>query len=130
MQTLPQGQHSIKIRVPANVDTVPQTPRTSIEPHELLLIEKKPVGEPQPNMKMREVCTHVFELNDEMQETIYRDQIGRFPKRSSQCNQYLMMMIEMDSSCISMKKMKDRSSSEMIRLYQKLTNRRLSQTGI
>ena len=68
MQTLRQGHQSTKSRVPANVDTVPPIACASTEPHEFPPIDKKPVGKPRPNEKMKHIFTHVYELNDEMQE--------------------------------------------------------------
>ena len=44
----------------------------------------------------------MYELNNEMQEQIYTNQTGRFPTKSSRGNQYLMVMIDMDSFYIGM----------------------------
>ena len=78
---------------------------------------------------MKDIFTHVYELNNEMQENIYTNQIGRFPIKSIRGNQYLMVMIDIDSSYISMEPMKNHSLSEMIKTYQAQINR-LKQTGI
>ena len=77
-------------------------------------MDEKLVGKPQRNKKMRDIFTHIFELNNKMQEIIYTNQPGHFPVRFSHDNQYLMVMINMDSSYISMEPMKSRSLSEMI----------------
>ena len=92
-------------------------------------VDETLVSEPQPNKKMKDIFTHVYELNNEMQENIYTNQIGRFPIKSIRGNQYLMVMIDIDSSYISMEPMKNHSLSEMIKTYQAQINR-LKQTGI
>ncbi len=60
---------------------------------------------------------------------MYTDQTGRFPKKSSQGNQYIMVLIELDSNAILVEAMKNRSSTEMIRAYQVLVDR-LRSAGI
>ena len=102
MQTLPQGQWSTKSRVLANVYMVPPNSRARTEPCRSSPVYKKPVSKPRPNKNMKDIFTHMYELNNEMQEQIYTNQTGRFPTKSSRGNQYLMVMIDMDSFYISM----------------------------
>ena len=97
-QPPPQGQQSTKIRVTANVDTVPINPHASTESCGSSPVDEKQVGKPRPNKKMKDILTQVYELNNEMQENIYTNQTGHFPTKSSRGNQYLMVMIDMDSS--------------------------------
>ena len=82
-------------RVPANVDMVP----------------------PRPNKKTKDIFTHVYDVNDDMQGKIYTDWTGRFPVKSSRGNQCLIVLINMDSSYISMEPMKNRSLSEMVNSF-------------
>ncbi len=56
-------------------------------------------------------------------QTIWSDQLGRFPKKSSKGNQCIMVLTESDSNVILVEAMKNHSSGEMIRAYQKLINR-------
>ncbi len=60
---------------------------------------------------------------------MYTDQTGRFPKKSSQGNQYVMVLVELDSNAILVKGMKNLTSGEMIRAYQHLVDR-LKTAGI
>ena len=57
---------------------------------------------------------------EEARETIYTDQTGAFPTRSRNGSRYIMIKCEMDSNSIKSEAMKDRTSGEMIRAYQKL----------
>ena len=57
---------------------------------------------------------------EEARETIYTDQTGAFPTRARSGNRYIMIMCEMDSNSILSEAMKDRTSGEMVRAYQKL----------
>ena len=86
---------------------------------------------PRQTTNHQDVFTCVFDLQDEMQYTIYdemeakiyTDQTGKFPVRSSRGHQYIMVLINMDSSYISMEPMKNRHSSEIVMTYQILINR-------
>jgi hypothetical protein len=54
---------------------------------------------------------------------------GRFPKKSSLGNQYVMVLVEIDSSAILVESMKNCTSVKMIRAYQHLIDR-LKTAGI
>ena len=69
--------------------------------------------------KERDVYCKVYELK----ETIYSDQTGKFPTRSSRGNSYIMVMIEIDSNSILVEAMKNRTDSEMQRAYNHLLSR-------
>jgi len=45
---------------------------------------------------------------------MYTDQTGRFPQKSSRGNQYIMVLIEIDSNAILVEAMKNRMTGEMI----------------
>ena len=62
-------------------------------------------------------------IYDEMESKIYTDQTGRFPVRSSQGHQYIMVLLNMDSSYISMEPTKNRHSTEIVTTYQILIDR-------
>jgi len=59
---------------------------------------------------------------DEAILKMYTDQTGRFSKKSSQENQYVMVLVELDSNAILVEGMKDRTSGEMIPAYQHLVD--------
>ena len=51
---------------------------------------------------------------------MYTDQTGRFLKKSSQGNQYTIVLIEIDSNIILVEDVKNRSTGKMIWAYQVL----------
>ncbi len=55
---------------------------------------------------MREIFYAIYDPEDEAQLKMYTDQTGRFPKKSSQGNQYIMVLIELDSNAILVEAMK------------------------
>ncbi len=59
----------------------------------------------------------VFDLGNKAQRVMYTDQTGKFPKKSSKCNHYIMVLIEVDSNAILAEAMKNRTAGEMIRAY-------------
>ncbi len=68
-------------------------------------------------------------MEDEAAQKIYTDQPGRFPKKSSRGNQYIMVLTEIASDAILIEPMKNRTTGEMIRAYQVLINQ-LNSAGI
>jgi hypothetical protein len=62
-------------------------------------------------------------VNEEAAQKIYTDQPGRFPKKSSRGNQYIMVLTNVDSDAILVQLMKNRTAGEMIRAYQVLIDR-------
>jgi hypothetical protein len=59
-------------------------------------------------------------MEDKATQKMWTYQTGRFPKKSSKGNQYIMVLTESDSDAILVKPMKNRTSGEMIRMYQTL----------
>ena len=59
----------------------------------------------------------IFNLSDKAQWLMYTDQTGKFPKKLSNGNHYIMVLIEIDSNAILVEAMKNRSAGEMIRAY-------------
>jgi hypothetical protein len=68
-------------------------------------------------------------MEDKAARKIYTDQPGRFPKKSSHGNQYIMVLTKIDSDAILIKPMKNRTAGEMIRAYQVLIDQ-LNSAGI
>jgi hypothetical protein len=68
-------------------------------------------------------------MEDEATPKIYTDQPGRFPKKSSRGNQYIMVLAEVDSNAILVEPMKNRTAGKMVRAYQVLIDR-LNSAGI
>jgi hypothetical protein len=53
---------------------------------------------------------------------MYTNQKGQFSKKTSHSNQYIMVLIELDSNAILVEAMKNCTAGEMIRIYQTLVN--------
>ena len=82
-----------------------------------------------PLTTRKESVLMVFDLSDEAQRVMYTDQTGKFPKKSSKGNHYIMVLIEIDSNAILVEAMKNRTAGEMIRAYTVLVMR-LRNTGV
>ena len=77
----------------------------------------------RPTTKECNIFVQVYNVEqDEALLKRYTDQTGRFPKKSSQENQYIMVLVELDSNAILVEGMKDHTSGEMIRAYQHLVD--------
>ncbi len=73
-----------------------------------------------PVQKEQTIFYRILELEDAAMQKIWTDQMGKFPKKSRKGNQYIMVLTESDSDIIFMEAMKNQSSGEMIRAFQKL----------
>ena len=62
-------------------------------------------------------------VKEEANETVLTNQTGQFPKKSSQGNQYVMVLTHIDSNTILQEAMKNCTSGEMRRAYQVLIDR-------
>jgi len=76
-----------------------------------------------PLTKQKESVLMVLDLSDEAQRLMYTDQTGKFPKKSSKGNHYIMVLIEIDRNAILVEAMKNRTAGEMIRAYIVLITR-------
>ena len=79
--------------------------------------------------KQKEAIICTFDLSDEAERRMYTNQTGRFPKKSSQGHQYIMVLIKIDSNAILVEAMKNQSMGEMMRAYQVIVNC-LRSTGV
>ena len=75
--------------------------------------------QPKSLTKEQDVYVGVWDLKN----TTYSDQTGRFPYTSYKNNKYLMVMVEIDSSCILVEALEDRTAEEMQRAYLHLLQR-------
>jgi hypothetical protein len=53
---------------------------------------------------------------------MYTNETGQFPKKSSHGNQYIMVLIELESNAILVEAMKNRTAGKMICAYQTLVD--------
>ena len=60
----------------------------------------------------------IYDLQEDFAHLIYTDQTGRFLTRSSRGNQYIMVLVEIDSDSILVEPMKNRTAGEMVKTYQ------------
>jgi hypothetical protein len=77
---------------------------------------------PCPHSKQKEAIMQTFDLNDKAKCLMYTNQTSRFPKKSSHGNQYIMVLIEIDSNAILVEALKNQTAGKMIRAYQVLVN--------
>ena len=82
-----------------------------------------------PIPKEYDIFIKVIAIEEEGNATMFLDQTGCFPKKSSRGNQYIMVLAHPDSNGILQEPMKNCTSGEMIRAYQKLIDR-LKSAGI
>ena len=66
--------------------------------------------------KMRDVYTTVYNVRG----TIFTNQPGKFPHRSLSGNNYLMVLVEIDSSAILVEPIKNRSDAKLTSAYSAL----------
>ncbi len=92
-------------------------------------VENATMNQTHSLTKQKESILMVFDLSDEAQRLMYTDQTGKFPKKSSKGNHYIMVLIEIDSNAILVEAMKNRTAGEMIRAYLVLVTR-LSNAGV
>jgi hypothetical protein len=67
---------------------------------------------PRPTTKQSDICFRVMDLESKAARLIYSDQTGQFPKKSSRGNQYIMVLVEIDSDTILIEPMKNRTSGK------------------
>ena len=62
----------------------------------------------RPPTKQKEAIIRTFDLSNKAERLMHTNQTGRFPQKSSQGHQYIMVLIEMDSNAILVEAMKNR----------------------
>ncbi len=68
----------------------------------------------RPTKKEKTVFLRILDMEDEATLKIYTNQPGRFPKKSSHGNQYIMVLAEVDSNAILVEPMKNRTAGKMV----------------
>ena len=77
----------------------------------------------RPTTKGRNIFFQIYNVKeDEALLKMYTDQTVCFPKKTSRGNQYIMVLVELNSNAILVEGMKDRTSGEMIHAYQHLVD--------
>jgi hypothetical protein len=89
----------------------------------------KPHPPPCPTTKQHKVYIKIHDLKDKAQLKMYSNLTGQFLKKSSHGNQYIMVLIELDSNAILVQAVKNCMSGEMIHSYHTLEDR-LYRAGI
>ncbi len=78
---------------------------------------------PHPPTKQKESVLRILDLSNKAQRLMYTNQTGKFSKKSSKGNQYIIVLIKIDSNTILVEAIKNRSAGEMIKAYLILVNR-------
>ena len=73
-----------------------------------------------PNLNCNEVAYTIIDKKDCC--TAYTDLTGRFPQKSSQGNQYLLIGYHYDTNCILALPLKDRTATSITKMWIKLHN--------
>jgi hypothetical protein len=68
------------------------------------------------NKKQQDVYVKTYDVRD----TIFLDQTGKYPTQSQSGNNYIMVMVYIDSNTHLVEPMKNRKDQEMIRAYDAL----------
>ncbi len=126
-QALPQKQETMKGHGQKGKSGLQSTKLT--EP--IIKIEPGTINRThlQASTKTHKIFIDVFNIKEEAVGTIYTNQPGRFTKKSSKGNQYIMVLTHIDSNAILTEAMKNRTAGKIIRAYQVLINC-LLQAGI
>ena len=74
---------------------------------------------------MQDVYTKVYDVRN----TVFSDQTGQLPTRSKRGNNYIMVMVEIDSNAILVEPIISRTDAELTRTYHAMMLR-LKQAGI
>jgi hypothetical protein len=82
-----------------------------------------------PSLKRYNVFIKVFSAEEEENTTTFANQTGQFPKKSSNGNQYIMVLVHLDSNGILQGPMKNCMAGKMIQAYQCLIDQ-LKSAGI
>ena len=53
-----------------------------------------------------------------MKQTIYTDQTGKFPTKSSKGNQYIMVIAKLDSDAILFEPVRSKAAGDMVKAWQ------------
>ncbi len=83
-------------------------------------IDSHTSASPCPTKKESTIFIRVLDMEDEAAQKIFTDQPGRFPKKLSRGNQYIMVLTKINSNAIVIKPIKNRTAGKMIRAYQTL----------
>jgi hypothetical protein len=75
---------------------------------------------PCPTKKERTIFIRILDMEDEATQKIFTNQPGRFPKKSSRGNQYIMVLTKINRDAILIEPMKNRTAGKMIWANQTL----------
>ena len=95
----PESEETIKGHVRKTKSGLQLTKRTQEWTDNLLTKHEADIA--HTTTKSRNIFIQIYNVeNDEALLKIYTDQTGRFPKKSSRGNQYVMVLVELDSNAI------------------------------
>ena len=82
--------------------------------------EGEPVGkagDDSKRAKRKEIFMKLVDMEEELHNKIFSNQTGMFPYMSSKGTQYVMVMLDYDSSYIMMEGLQDCTAGEMVQAY-------------
>ena len=85
--------------------------------------------QPRQTKKMKDIMVKLVDIQDEPRQTVYTDQTGKFPTKSSKGNQYIMVIAELDSDAILFEPVKSKAAGDMVNAWQRAIDR-LKKCGI
>ena len=73
-------------------------------------------NEDVPRTKQHDIYVRV----DQVKDTIYTDQTGKFPITSSRGHKYIMIIFEIYGNAVLVEPMKNKTEDKMVETYQKM----------
>ena len=110
----PESEETQKGHMRATRSGVRSTKKKLIVEKEEIEEEAEESAHPKPQSKQRDIFVKILDTQDELHSKIFTDQTGPFPRKSSRGNQYIMILVELDSNYIMSEPMTNRSAGEMV----------------
>jgi len=85
--------------------------------------------QPRQTKKVKDIMVKLVDIQDELRQTVYTDQPGKFPTKSSKGNQYIMVIAELDSNAILFEPVRSKAAGDMVNAWQHTIDR-LKKCGI
>ena len=76
--------------------------------------------QPRQTKKVKDIMVKLVDIQDELRQTVYTDQPGKFPTKSSKGNQYIMAMViaKLNSNAILFEPVRSKTAGDMVTARQ------------
>ena len=64
----------------------------------------------------------LVDIQVELRQTVYTDQKGKFPTKSSKGNQHIMVIAKLDSDAILFEPVRSKAAGDMVKAWQRAIN--------